>query len=104
MIKYEITEFRWVDFHFFSRFSFLWLRIVLLASYLLLSQQSEGIVCMFGSHFKIQDGCLSLIKLTNIILTVAAETLNPCSDMKLIPLIHIYFISGTRWRRFLHAG
>ena len=33
---------------------------------------------MFGSHFEIQDGCLSLIKLTNIILTVAAETLNPC--------------------------
>ena len=29
---------------------------------------------MFGSHFEIQDGCLSLIKLTNIILTVAAET------------------------------
>ena len=28
---------------------------------------------MFGSHFEIQDGCLSLIKLTNIILTVAAE-------------------------------
>ena len=50
MIKYEITECRWVDFHFFSKFSFLWLRIVLLASYLLLSQQSEGIVCMFGSH------------------------------------------------------
>ena len=50
---------------------------------------------MFASHFEIQDGCLSLIKLTNIILTVAAETLNPCSDMKLIPLIHIYFISGT---------
>ena len=29
---------------------------------------------MFGGHFEIQDGCLSLIKLTNIILTVAAET------------------------------
>ena len=29
---------------------------------------------MFGSHFEIQDGYLSLIKLTNIILTVAAET------------------------------
>ena len=29
---------------------------------------------MFGSHFEIQDGCLSLIKLTNIILTVAAKT------------------------------
>ena len=29
---------------------------------------------MFGSHFEIQVGCLSLIKLTNIILTVAAET------------------------------
>ena len=29
---------------------------------------------MFGSHFEIQDGCLSLIKLTNIILRVAAET------------------------------
>ena len=29
---------------------------------------------MFGSHFEIQDGCLSLIKLKNIILTVAAET------------------------------
>ena len=43
---------------------------------------------MFGNHFEIQDGCLSLIKLTNIILTVAAETLNPCSDMKLIPLIY----------------
>ena len=26
---------------------------------------------MFGSHFEIQDGCLSLIKITNIILTVA---------------------------------
>ena len=29
---------------------------------------------MFGRHFEIHDGCLSLIKLTNIILTVAAET------------------------------
>ena len=29
---------------------------------------------MFGSHFEIRVVCLSLINLTNIILTVASET------------------------------